>query len=270
MSEIKEQSFEVWPFIQALGVFLCSLFGLSSLFVVGYTNGLPREAFLVFGSELALAVGVEAGFGIAFSLISAKALLIMASVVFALVGSVTSRSTNERMKKFGENADAIAIKIALAPLKVVLVIAVWVFLSSFFHFSLDSVMTLGGLFFVGLGVLNASDRVLFRQIKGASTDRAIAEIDNYASARLLLLATFASLFAYTAGLSAERQVKRQEPRTVSEQFDKQGIVFGAGKIGLLIFVPGELVETKAGGYFEKREPSRWYLLPFDGNPLELH
>jgi hypothetical protein len=84
-----------------------------------------------------------------------------------------------------------------------------------------------------------------------------------------LLATLISVFAYFSGLVAERQIKQQEPRRVSEKLDQAGVVFGASDIGLLVFLPGELIETRAGGLLEKRKPSSWYLIPFDGAPIEL-
>ena len=68
---------------------------------------------------------------------------------------------------------------------------------------------------------------------------------------------------------AERQAKLKETRILSEKLDQPGIVFGAGDVGLLIFVPGELIEARAGGFLEDRMPSVWYLLPFNGDPLEL-
>ena len=79
LSEVKEQAEREKSYLLAIGVFLLALIGLSSLFVVGYTSDIPREAYLVFGRDLFLAIGLKAGFGVAFSLITAKVILILLS-----------------------------------------------------------------------------------------------------------------------------------------------------------------------------------------------
>jgi len=269
VSEVKEQTAEVKSYLLALGVFLLALTGLSSMFVVGYTSNIPREAFLVFGRHLSLAIGLEAGFSAAFSLITAKAMLILISIMIALGGGILSAFKNEMLKHAAKKMDEVAIRIATAPLKVVLLLATGVFWARFVHFSFDGFMIAGGWLLFGWILLKTSDRVLLRKLIGTAGENANTEIENHLSVRLLLLATLISLFAYSAGISAERQAKRQETRILSEKLDQPGIVFGAGDIGLLVFIPGELIETPAGGFLEKRKPSTWYLLPFNGDPLEL-
>ncbi|SPJ27666.1 hypothetical protein [Falsiruegeria mediterranea] len=269
MSEPEEQTVEGKPYLLAMGSFLVALIGLSSLFVVGYTSGMPREAFLVFGRHLSLAIGLEAGFGAAFSLITAKVILILISVMIALIGGILSGLKTQKLKHAAEKTDDIAIKIAAAPLHIVLLMAVWVFWARFLHFSFDGFMMAGGWVLFWLILFETSDRVLLRKLTKAENENVTADIGNYRSVRLLLLATMISIFAYSAGIAAERKAKRQETRMISENLDRPGIVFGAGDIGLLIYVPGELKETRAGGLLEYHERSSWYLLPFNGDPLEL-
>jgi len=78
---------------------------------------------------------------------------------------------------------------------------------------------------------------LIRGLIGSTGENANKEIESYRSVRLLLLDSLFSAFAYSAWIMAERQVKRQDPRVLSEKLDQPGIVFGAGDIGLLVFIP---------------------------------
>ena len=269
MPEPKEQTVEGKPYLLAMGSFLVALIGLSSLFVVGYTSGIPREAFLLFGRHLSLAIGLEAGFGATFSLITAKLILILVSVMMTSIGGILSGLKTRKLKQAAEKTDDIAIRIATAPLHIVLLLAVFVFWVRFLHFSFDGFMTVGGPVLFGLILFKTCDRVLLRKLTKAENESVGAEIGNYRSERLLLLAAMISISAYSAGIAAERNAKSQETRMISEKLDRPGIVFGAGDIGLLVYVPGELKETRAGGLLEYHEPSSWYLLPFIGDPLEL-
>lgn len=260
---------EASSYLLTIGGIVLSLIGVSSLFAVGYINDIPREAFLVFGRDLSLAVGLNAGFAAAFSLITAKTMLILFSVMTTLTGGIFSGSKNKTLKRMSEKADAAAIRIATAPIKVVLLLSAWIFWGKFLQFSTSGLIAAGGWVLIGGILLETSDRVLFRKLTAAADEKANAEISSYFSVRATLLATLISVFAYFSGLVAERQIKQQEPRRVSEKLDQAGVVFGASDIGLLVFLPGELIETRAGGLLEKRKPSSWYLIPFDGAPIEL-
>ncbi|MGV2977216.1 hypothetical protein AB1P65_17315 [Roseibium alexandrii] len=269
MSEANEQTAEGKSLLLAIATLLVALIGLSSLFVVGYTNSIPREAILVFGRHLSLAIGLEAAFGAAFSLITAKLVLILIAVMGAIIGGILSGCKKETLKQAGEKIDDIAIKIATAPLQVVLFIAAGVFWARFLYFSFDAFIIVGGWILLGGFLFETSDRILRRKLIKVENGAAAAENEKYRSVRLLLLATLISVVSYSAGIAAERHAKRQETRTISEKLDRPGIVFGAGDIGLLIYVPGELIKNTAGGFLEHREPSSWYLLPYKGDPLEL-
>ena len=189
--------------------------------------------------------------------------------MLALIGGILSGFKNEKLKQAAEKTDDIAIKLAATPLHVFLLLAVWVFWARFLHFSFDGFMMAGGWVLLGGILFETSDRVFLRKLTKAKNEDANTEIGNYQSVRLLLLATMISVFAYSVGIAVERQAKRQEPRMISEKLDRPGIVFGAGDIGLLIYVPGKLKESRAGGFLEHRGPNSWYLLPFNGDPLEL-
>ncbi|MGC3939534.1 hypothetical protein ACOTTU_17155 [Roseobacter sp. EG26] len=256
-----------YPF--AIGVFFLALIGLSTVFVVGYTADMPREVFVVFGRDMSLTLGLQAGFGAAFSYISAKVMLILISVMVSIAGGILSNLNADKFKHAAEKTDDAAIKIAAAPLKAVLLLAILVFWVRFLHFSTEGLVIVGGWVLFGVMLLETTDRVLLRKLKKVEDENAIAEIKNYQTVRLILFATMISTSAYSAGIAAERHAKRQEARVISERFDQPGIVFGAGDIGLLIYVPGELSETSMRGLLEIREPSAWYLLPFSGDPLEL-
>lgn len=268
MSETNEQEATAKSYLLAVGVLFIAVMGISTFFVVGYTRGIPREAFLLFGRHLSLVIGLETSFSVAFSLITAKVILVLVSVPVSLVGSVLSGFKNENLKRAAAKADDIAIKIVVAPLRTVLLLAVSVYWMTFFHFSIESLMLIGGWIVLGETLLAATDRD-FLQKKSKENTNSKTEIENYESVRLLIIATLISGCAYSAGIASERQTKRKEARILSEKLERPGIVFGAEDIGLLVYVPRELLETQAGNFQERREPSAWYLLPFNGDPLEL-
>lgn len=269
MAQTKQEIAEVRSYLIAIGTFLIALFGLSTVFVIGYTSSIPREAFLVFGRHLFLGIGVEAGFRAAFALLTAKAMLILIAVFVALTGGMLTAFKSDYFKKIAKKTDDLAINIAAAPLKFILILAGLVFWVRFLHFSFESLVIIGGWFIFGIILFETSDRVLLRKLIELENENVSMEINNYKAVRLILLGTLISVFAYSMGVAAERHTRSQEVRVLSERLDQPGIVFGAGDIGLLIYVPGEITENLAGGFLEVRQPSTWYMLPFNGDPLEL-
>lgn len=248
---------------------IVAVFGFSALFVIGYMSAMPREAIMVFGQQTAIVSAMDAGLWIGFSFITAKIFLILSSIFALFMGMIAGLFVRNNRERFDERLDRLVVSIFTAPVKVVLVLASTVFYIRYFGFSFDAFLLVYS-WIVFAGILNeVIMRVLVRNARADDTENFKKALSDFDNARLTLLAVSISGLAYTCGIAKERQVLSQVPNIFIEKIGETGVVFAANEIGLLLSVRGERTGEKAFGFFVSYKPSRWYIAPYAGEPIEI-
>ncbi len=228
---------------------------------------MPRAALLLLGKSTAVGVGFEVAVYLTFSVITAKVLLVLVATGFQLVGFPIGIFV-KRDSSVRKWVDIISVKLVMAPMQVVILIAATVFYLRFFHASWDAFsLTIGPVYFFVV-LSSVVERSFLRELLKDDTNKNDT-MAHYISVRFTLFASIATMIAYGAGIAKEREVFLQSPDFEFAANAEPGTIFSASDKGFLIVVPGETTERSFGGFVTQKTAPKWYILLPSGELIKL-